>query len=114
MSGVTIPLPGGSDTITLNEVAWRGLRIERATASRWVRITIDSLVAKRVDVAITPSTTTEASSPTPEATPTDIVAAPQRQDTGTSGTGRLVGGGALLAGLAAAVATVAVRRRTLG
>ncbi len=64
---VTIPLPGGSDTITLHEVAWRGLRIERATASRWTRITIDSLVAKRVDVAIAPSTTTE-----PATAPTDL------------------------------------------
>lgn len=74
-----------------------------------------SSAAPSPSTSATPSTTTtEASSPTPEATPTDIVAAPQRQDTGTSGTGRLVGGGALLAGLAAAVATVAVRRRTLG
>ncbi|MES2991860.1 MAG: translocation/assembly module TamB domain-containing protein [Pseudomonadota bacterium] len=64
---VTIPLPGGSDTITLHELAWRGLRIERATASRWVHLTIDSLSAKRVDVVLAPSTTTE-----PATAPTDL------------------------------------------
>lgn len=56
---------------------------------------------------------TNPSTPSPDTTDaTDVVAAPP-QDTGTSGSGRLVGGGALLAGLAAAVAVVAVRRRTL-
>lgn len=51
--------------------------------------------------------------PSPEATQDDVRAAPE-QDTGSSGSGRLVGGGALLAGVAAAVAAVAVRRRSLG
>lgn len=56
---------------------------------------------------------TSSGTPSPEETPGEVVAAPE-QDTGSSGAARLVGGGALLAGLAAAVATVAVRRRSLG
>ena len=55
---VTIPLPGGNGTITLNEIAWRGLRIERLSSPRWVRITIESLEAKRVDLALAPSPST--------------------------------------------------------
>ncbi|CAN7387354.1 hypothetical protein [Knoellia sp. LjRoot47] len=51
--------------------------------------------------------------PSPEAAQDDVRAAPE-QDTGSSGAGRLIGGGALLAGVAAAVAAVAVRRRSLG
>ena len=56
---VTIPLPGGNDTVTLNEVAWRGLRVERLPSPRWVRITIDSLEAKRVDLLLAPNQSTE-------------------------------------------------------
>ena len=55
---MTIRLPGGSDTVTLSELAWRGLRVERAGSPRWARITIDSLEAKRIDLALAPSTST--------------------------------------------------------
>ncbi|KQW40398.1 translocation/assembly module TamB domain-containing protein [Rhizobacter sp. Root404] len=64
---VTIPLPDGSDTLTLQEPTWRGLRIERAAAPRWVRITIEALDVKRVDIAIAPSTRAE-----PAQAPTDL------------------------------------------
>ncbi len=55
---VTIRLPGGKDTLTLNDVAWRGLRIERVAAPRWVRVTLDSLDAKRIDLVLAPSKST--------------------------------------------------------
>jgi translocation and assembly module TamB len=64
---VTIPLPGGSDRITLDEPAWRGLRIERGVAPYGVRITIESLDVKRVDVVVAPSARTE-----PMAAPADL------------------------------------------
>lgn len=55
---VTIHVPGGSDTVTLSELAWRGLRVERAGSPRWIRITIDALEAKRIDLALAPSQNT--------------------------------------------------------
>ncbi|MEP7101991.1 MAG: translocation/assembly module TamB domain-containing protein [Burkholderiales bacterium] len=64
---MTIHLPGGNDTITLNELAWRGLRVERAGSPRWLRITIDALEAKRVDLALAPSKNSE-----PIKAPTDL------------------------------------------
>ncbi|MES2100884.1 MAG: translocation/assembly module TamB domain-containing protein [Pseudomonadota bacterium] len=56
---VTIPLPGGSDTVTLSDVAWRGLRIERAAAPLWARVTLESLEVQRIDLALAPSRSTE-------------------------------------------------------
>jgi translocation and assembly module TamB len=56
---ITIHLPGGSDTVTLDGVRWRGLRVERAAAALWVRIGIDSLTVRRVDVAIAASKNAE-------------------------------------------------------
>ena len=52
---VTIRVPGGSDTVTLDGLAWRGLRVERAAAPRWVHVSIDTLSVRRVDVAIAPN-----------------------------------------------------------
>jgi translocation and assembly module TamB len=55
---VVVRLPGGQDTVTLTEVGWRGLTLRRAAAPAWVHIGIESLAARRVDVAITPSKST--------------------------------------------------------
>lgn len=52
---LTLHLPGGSDTVTLTGLAWRGLRIERAASPRWARLTLDSLTASRVDLVLAPS-----------------------------------------------------------
>ncbi len=55
---VTIPLAGGTDSVTLSDVSWRGLRITRTAVRPWVRVTIDALDVKRVDLALAPSPTT--------------------------------------------------------
>jgi translocation and assembly module TamB len=55
---VVVRLPGGQDTVTLTEVGWRGLTLQRAAAPGWVHVGIESLAARRVDVAITPSKST--------------------------------------------------------
>ena len=52
---VVVKLPGGSDTITLTDVGWRALRVERGAAPLWLRISVDALVARRVDAVIAPS-----------------------------------------------------------
>ena len=52
---VTIAWSGGKDQVTLNELAWRGLRVERLASPRWLRITVEALEAKRVDLALAPS-----------------------------------------------------------
>jgi translocation and assembly module TamB len=56
---IVIHLPGSSDTVTLDGVRWRGLHIERAAAPLWVRIGIDSLTVRRIDVAIAASKNAE-------------------------------------------------------
>jgi hypothetical protein len=66
-------------------------------------------------IAASPSASPSAStSPSPSGSPEDgIVSAQAPPSSGSNSTGRLVGGGVLLLGLAAAVATVALRRRGL-
>ena len=64
---VVIDLPGSRDSVTLDALTSRGLRIERATSPAWARITIDALEATRVDVVID----SEPSTPRPSA-PTDL------------------------------------------
>ncbi len=50
----TIRLPGSDDRVVLGGVSWRGLRVERAPAPLWVRVTLDSLTARRVDLVLAP------------------------------------------------------------
>jgi len=51
---VVVKLPGGDDSVTLTELAWRGLTIERAASPLWLRVGIDSLAIARIDVALAP------------------------------------------------------------
>lgn len=60
-------LPGGSSTLSIDRLAWRGLVVERAASPLWVRIGLESLSADRVDLALAPS-----SSGTPMKAPTDL------------------------------------------
>ncbi|HEY8706865.1 MAG TPA: hypothetical protein VIM34_02600, partial [Burkholderiaceae bacterium] len=64
---LVVRLPGGSTTLTLTGVGWRGLAITRAPAPLWLRVAIDSVAARRVDLA----TTTTASS-TPRSPPANL------------------------------------------
>ena len=57
---VVVQLPGGSDTITLTDVGWRALVIERAAAPLWFRLSIDSLFARRIDAALAQSQNADA------------------------------------------------------
>ena len=45
---LSLQLPGG-ERVVLDDLAWRGLRIERAPAPRWLRITLDALEARRAE-----------------------------------------------------------------
>jgi translocation and assembly module TamB len=55
---LTVNLPGGNDTVTLADLAWRGLQVERVTNGRWLRVALASLSAARVDLAIAPNAST--------------------------------------------------------
>jgi translocation and assembly module TamB len=61
---VRVQLPGAGGAITLDDVAWRGLRLERAPAPLWLRITLDSLVARRIELAVAPATGAPSAPPT--------------------------------------------------
>lgn len=63
---VVVQIPGGG-AVTLHQLAWRGLRIERASAPRWLRVRLDALGAERIDIALVPSRSTE-----PTQAPTDL------------------------------------------
>jgi len=52
---VVVTLPGSNDRITLTDLAWRSLAIERAASPLWLRIGIDSLTIARIDLALAPS-----------------------------------------------------------
>ena len=60
---IVIPLNGGNgkegDRIVLDNVQWRALAIDRNSSPMWLRITIDSLKAQRVDVSIAPNANAE-------------------------------------------------------
>ncbi len=64
---LTLQLPGSADSVRLADLAWRGLQIERATDGRWLRVTLASLSAARVELAIA----TKANA-APTAPPTDL------------------------------------------
>jgi translocation and assembly module TamB len=64
---VTIRLPGGDDRIEISEIVSRGLRIERSAGAAWLHIDIDELRARRVDVKLAPSKSSEPAKP-----PTDL------------------------------------------
>ncbi len=51
--------PGGKDRITLTDVGWRGLDLQRGTDPLWARIVIESLYARRVDAELAPAPTTD-------------------------------------------------------
>ncbi len=57
---IVVKLPGGSDSVTLSGVAWRGLVVKRAATPLWLRVGVDSLEIARIDLALTPSKTSEA------------------------------------------------------
>ena len=56
---VTIRLPGGDDRIEIAELASRNLRIARSGSGAWLHIGIDELRARRVDVKLAPSKSSE-------------------------------------------------------
>ena len=62
---VVIRLPGGKDTVTVTGLAWRGLRIARASSPRWLHVTLASLEMRRLDLAFAPGG--DATPPTPPA-----------------------------------------------
>ena len=64
---LVVRLPGGAATVTLAGVGWRGLAITRAPAPLWLRVAIDSVTVRRVDVA-----TTAAPSSTPRSPPAEL------------------------------------------
>ncbi len=47
-----LQVPGSTDSVTLTDLAWRGLQVERGTDGRWLRVTLASLNAARVDLTI--------------------------------------------------------------
>ena len=55
---ITIHLPG-DDRIEIAELSSRGLRIARTDSAAWLRIDIDELRARRVDVKLAPSKSSE-------------------------------------------------------
>jgi translocation and assembly module TamB len=70
---VTIHLPGGDDRVEITELASRGLRIARSGSAAWLRIDIDALRARRVDVKLAPSKSSEpAKLPADLALPVDL------------------------------------------
>ena len=50
-----VQLPGGTDSLTLSGLAWRGLRITRAPAPLWLKVDIASLDIARVDLVLAPA-----------------------------------------------------------
>ena len=56
---VTIRLPGGDDRIEISELVSRGLRVARSGGAAWLRIDIDELRARRVDVKLAPGKSSE-------------------------------------------------------
>ena len=51
---IVVPLPDGGQ-VTLSDVAWRGLTLQRTASSLWLRVVIDALEIARVDIALAPS-----------------------------------------------------------
>ena len=51
-----LQLPGDAGTVTLDRVAWRGLRIERAAAPLWFRLGLESLDIGQANLALTAHT----------------------------------------------------------
>ncbi len=64
---LTIRVPGGDDRIEISELVSRGLRIARSGGAAWLHIDIDELRARRVDVKLSPSKSSEPLKP-----PTDL------------------------------------------
>ncbi|MDE2627267.1 MAG: translocation/assembly module TamB domain-containing protein [Burkholderiales bacterium] len=64
---LVVRLPGGGATVTLAGVGWRGLAITRAPAPLWLRVAIDAVTVRRVDVA-----TTTTPSGAPRSAPTTL------------------------------------------
>ncbi|MEO8058947.1 MAG: translocation/assembly module TamB domain-containing protein [Burkholderiales bacterium] len=52
---VQIKLPGGSNSVTLTGLGWRGLSVSRGDTGRWLHVVIDELHASRIDVVTSPS-----------------------------------------------------------
>jgi len=64
---VVVHLPGGHDTLTLNGLAWRGLRLTRAPAPLWLKLEIESFEIARLDLVLAP-----AQNSAPLQAPTDL------------------------------------------
>jgi translocation and assembly module TamB len=56
---VRLMLPGGSDSITLARVSWRGVSLGRGDHGRWLHVVINELHAQSIDVLTSPSKTNE-------------------------------------------------------
>jgi translocation and assembly module TamB len=63
---VVVQLPGGSGSVTLAGVAWRGLTVERAAVPLWLHIGVESLEVVRIDVAPGPAKRSAALTPPAE------------------------------------------------
>lgn len=64
---LVVHVPGGTDTVTLTGLAWRGLVVERAASPLWLRLRADALEIARIDLALTPGP-----SDAPRRAPTDL------------------------------------------
>ena len=53
---IAVRLPGGDSRIEIAELVSRGLRIERASGPAWLRVVVDELRARRIDIQLAPST----------------------------------------------------------
>ena len=56
---LTIRLPGGDDRIEISELVSRGLRVERSGGAAWLHVDIDELRARRIDMKLAPSKSSE-------------------------------------------------------
>ncbi len=62
---VVVALPGGTDRVTLTDLAWRGLALARGDGPLWARVTIEALSAARIDVALAPKPPAPSTPPKP-------------------------------------------------
>jgi translocation and assembly module TamB len=65
-----------SNTLTLTQLGWRGLRVQRAAAPLWLRLSVDSLFASRVDVNLLPSSAVAAAPGSAKPQPPTTLALP--------------------------------------
>ena len=66
---VEMPLPGEGARLRLQELRWSAPRLRAGSAALWLKVEIDSLAARRVDLALPGGPSTDSSVPTDLALP---------------------------------------------